>query len=263
MAVKGKFNTDARALDCRIETHDKYGSNDLNRWIFENLALSEGQNVLDLGSGTGKQSIPIAQVIGNGRVSSVDLSSEALDSLVERAVAEGVASKITPLNCSHDEIEERLGEEQFDRVVSSYSLYYTSDAERLIRAIWNKLKRGGLLFYCGPSMRNNSELKEFHYALVGREEAPAIGASLFMEGVGREKTIEIFDRTEVVTFENVLRFDSVDGLYNYWSSYNLYDESIDAKFRSAAKSFFEHNEVFETVKRVVGIKAYKDKEAIS
>jgi hypothetical protein len=84
-----------------------------------------------------------------------------------------------------------------------------------------------------------------------------MGASIFREGIGRDKTIEIFDKVDTTTFENILRFDSAQALYNYWSSYNLYDESIDAKFNTAAQKYFKTNKVFETVKRVLGIKAYK------
>ena len=258
MFVKGKYNTDAVALDKRIESHDKFGSKDLNQWIFKNMQLHNGLSVLDLGSGTGKQSIPIAKTVGEGgSVCSVDLSQEALDSLMEKAYFNGVNNRITTLCCSHDDVQLSLDDNQFDRVVSSYSLYYTNDAERMISSIWDKLKTGGILFYCGPSSQNNGELKEFHYSILGKESSPVMGASIFMEGIGRDKTIEIFDKVDTTTFENILRFDSAQALYNYWSSYNLYDESIDAKFNTAAQKYFKTNKVFETVKRVLGIKAYK------
>ena len=258
MFVTGKYNTDTAALDQRINSHDKFGSNDLNRWIFENLQLSNGLTVLDLGCGTGKQSIPIANTIGEkGIVYSLDLSQEALDALTEKACSHQVEGRIKVLCCGHDDLDRTFENNQFDRILSSYSLYYTSDAEHVIRSIWKKLKAGGILFYCGPSSKNNLELKKFHYSILGKKEAPIMGASIFMEGVGREKTIEVFDKVDTVSFENILRFDSAQALYSYWSSYNLYDKSIDSQFVYAAQEHFKNNNVFETVKRAIGIRACK------
>ena len=258
MFVTGKYNTDSAALDQRINSHDKFGSNDLNQWIFENLQLSNGLTVLDLGCGTGKQSIPIANTIGEkGILYSVDLSQKALDALTEKACSNQFESRIKTLCFSHDDLGRAFEDNQFDRILSSYSLYYTSDAEQVIRSIWKKLKAGGILFYCGPSSKNNLELKEFHYSILGKKEVPIVGASIFMEGVGRDKTIEVFDRVDTVTFENILRFDSAQALYTYWSSYNLYDKSIDSQFLYAAQEYFKNNNMFKTVKRVIGIKALK------
>jgi ubiquinone/menaquinone biosynthesis C-methylase UbiE len=258
MFVTGKYNTDAVALEQRIDSHDKFGSNDLNKWIFENLQLSKGLSILDLGCGTGKQSIPIAKTIGDkGIVHSIDLSKDALEILIKKAKLHQISNRIKALSCSHDDIGEALKDNQFDRVVSSYSIYYASNAENVISSIWNKLKVGGILFYCGPSSRNNLELKKFHYSILGKSEIPILGASTFMEGVGKDKTIEIFEEVDTTIFENVLRFDSAQELYNYWSSYNLYDKSIDSQFRIAADEYFKSNDIFETVKRVVGIRACK------
>jgi ubiquinone/menaquinone biosynthesis C-methylase UbiE len=259
MFVTGKYNTDADALDQRIESHDKFGSKDLNHWIFKNIKLSKGLSVLDLGCGTGKQSISIARTIGKGgSVFSVDLSQEALDLLMEKARSNRLDSRIKTICCDHDDIQSTLENDQFDRVISSYSIYYASDAEYIIRSIWNKLKSGGILFYCGPSLENNKELKDFHYSILGKNEERVAGASIFMEGVGKDKTIEIFDKVDIKTFENILRFDSAQALYDYWSSYNLYDKSIDTRFNTAAQEYFKSNKVFETVKRVIGVKAYKN-----
>ena len=52
-----------------------------------------------------------------------------------------------------------------------------------------------------------------------------------------------------------MQFDSADALYNYWSSYNLYDSRLDAAFKEAANKHFKKNDVFETIKRVIGVKA--------
>lgn len=78
-----------------------------------------------------------------------------------------------------------------------------------------------------------------------------------MEETGQRLAHEYFTRVEISTFQNSLKFDSAEALYRYWSSYNLYDERLDADFKAATTRHFQTHAVFETVKRVIGVKAFK------
>lgn len=254
----GKFDTDTKALRNRIIAHDKFGSNDLNKWIFENIDLSEGLSIIDLGCGTGKQTIPIAEVVGDtGHVFSIDLSQEALDVLSKEALKFGISERITTLCCSHDGIHHHLRGIKIDRLVSSYSLYYSKSPEKVLTTIWDMLKTGGIVFFCGPSKDNNRELKDFHYALKGLSVPLETGGAAFMERTGQDIIRQLSSRVEISSFENTLRFNSAQSLYKYWSSYNLYDESIDESFIKAAREHFQNHSFFETRKRVIGVKAIR------
>jgi ubiquinone/menaquinone biosynthesis C-methylase UbiE len=255
--IEGRFNTDTPALARRIQAHERFGARDLGTWVLEHAALAEGHAVLDLGCGTGKQSVPAAGLVGpTGRVASVDLSQEALDTLRRAADAAGVGDRVETFRCGLDEADAVLGERAFDRVLSCYALYYVQDARALFQALLRRLRPEGTLFFCGPARANNRELKEFHHRLHGGEPA-GIAAAEFMEGEGQALARELFARVEVSTFENPLRFDSPEALYGYWSSYNLYDPALDGAFRAAAEAHFAQAEVFETVKRVIGVRAFR------
>lgn len=256
--VKGQFNTDANALNNRIKAHDEFGKNDLNSWIFENINLQSGDNVLDIGCGTGKQSIPLAKAVGEtGSVTSVDLSKEALEILSEQAKSEGVDQVITTISTSHDNLTAHLKENSFDKIISSFSLYYSEDVEKVIQTIWNALKPGGILFFCGPSYENNFELKKFHYDLKNTPVPEKVGGAKFMEGIGQEVTKDVFNDVEICLFENPLSFSSSDAIYSYWKSYNLYDREIDTEFKEGMDQYFNDKDIFITKKRVIGVKATK------
>lgn len=258
MTKSGKFNTDSKALVNRIQAHNKFGTNDLNQWIFDNLSLKKDSQVLDLGCGTGKQTISIAEKIGQeGTITSVDLSDESLSKLREKASELGVSKQITTIKSSLDNIYQKIKGDYYDNVVSSYALYYCSNAEQMLTTIFNTLKPGGVVFFCGPSKHNNSEIKEFHYLLSGQSPKLGTFASEFMENTSPELVEKIFGNIEITKFSNPLKFDSPDSLYEYWSSYNLYEESLDSIFKEKAIKHFQENSFFETVKRVVGIKAVK------
>jgi ubiquinone/menaquinone biosynthesis C-methylase UbiE len=255
----GKFDTDISALRQRIECHEKYGSHDLNQWIFDHLELDQGLLILDLGCGTGKQTLPLAQIIGDtGHVFALDISEEALNALYESSKACGVERRITLLHCGLDDLPRHLNEPVFDRVQSCYSLYYAQYPRRVVRQVFRILKTGGVFFFCGPRKDNNLELKQFHYALRSKRVPDEEGtAPKFMEETGQQLAQEFFTKVEIFTFQNPLRFDSAEALYDYWSSYNLYDEKLAADFKVATDKHFETHSIFETVKRVIGVRAVK------
>ena len=75
---QSRLNTDVAALQQRIQAHEKYGSFDLNGWILDQLQLAKGLSILELGCGTGKQTLPLAQIIGEtGRILAVDIAQSA------------------------------------------------------------------------------------------------------------------------------------------------------------------------------------------
>ena len=123
--------------------------------------------------------------------------------------------------------------------------------------VHDALKDKGIFFFCGPSKRNNYELKQFIYSLSGEEIQWNSKPSILMEDIVMGQASKIFSTVEMFTFDNPLTFDSAESLYTYWSSHNMYDEKIDQNFKSAAAKYFQNNSVFQSIKRVIGIKAIK------
>ncbi len=252
----GAFDTDAAALRRRIQAHERYGSRDLNPWVLEHLELEHDQRVLELGCGTGKQTLPIAHAVGpNGRVLAIDVSGEALAELERQAVDMGVDGRMELSQSSFDDLAGAPWREEFDRAVSCYALYYAERPGPLLEAIHRSLRPGGMLFFCGPAGANNAELKEFCDRLRGGPEPDQDRAKVFMEKVGVQAARALFEDVELLEFENPLRFDSADALIEYWTSYNLYDPAIEDRFREAADRHFAGEPEFQTVKRVRGVRA--------
>ena len=255
VAETGKFNTNSTALITRIEAHERFGKNDLNNWIFQNLHIERGNSILDLGCGTGKQTIPAAGLCGeHGTVVAFDTSQESLATLKEMAKQLKIDHCIEPMCGDLDELEYYINGKSFDRVIGSFSVYYAKDPQKLFQSVHKHLNEGGIFFLCGPAKENNDELKKFHNKLLKQDAVKDSISSKFMEVTAKQLAKKIFSKVEYFTFENALQFDSAENLYNYWSSYNLYDERVDASFRRAAVLYFETNPVFVTIKRVIGIK---------
>ena len=75
----------ARASDLlakRIEMNRNYSSADFDGWLLDRPAAQPGEHVLDVGCGTGAQSIPLASRVGaSGSISALDISAASIATL--------------------------------------------------------------------------------------------------------------------------------------------------------------------------------------
>ena len=62
-------------LERRIAINHAYSSADFDGWLLDKLAIKPGEDILDVGCGSGAQTIPFAELTGpTGSVSSLDIS---------------------------------------------------------------------------------------------------------------------------------------------------------------------------------------------
>jgi len=254
----GQFDSDAAALKQRIQSNERYGSADLNSWIFAELDVHAGMSVLDLGCGTGKQALPLSRIVGeDGRVTAIDISDDALAELRRQAADAGVGERIDTHCIGLDDFAEMQVLPLFDRAVSSYSLYYARDPRAVLRKIHERLRPGGVMFVCGPARDNNAELIAFKAALNGQATPEPSTPAKLMEDDLPVWAGDLFGEVTSSRFENRVVFDSATAVHDYWSSHNLYDPGLDDDFLAAAANHFRSSPEFHNVKRAIGVRAVK------
>jgi protein-L-isoaspartate O-methyltransferase len=113
-------------LKKRIEINHAYSSTDFDGWLLERLAVKPGEHVLDVGCGTGAQSIPIAGLVGpSGSVSSLDISAASIASLQSKIPAgSGVQAVASDMADLARVIADTFTTKQYTLAHSSYALYY-------------------------------------------------------------------------------------------------------------------------------------------
>lgn len=234
------------------------GAADLNGWITRQLGIRAGENILDIGCGNGKRTLSLARAAGEtGYVLAIDRSFENLSTLSQQSLDAGLERRIRLLQINLDEFEGYLREDDFDRALASRALYHLKRPQAAFNAIHLALKPGGTLLFYGPTRRDHAELKRFHADLCG-EMSPTENRELsFIEGAGLQYVRDFFAQVEVARFEQPLRFETPDMLHACWRVSRLYDEALEQRFQQAAARHFAHHAVFETVQRVVGIRAIK------
>jgi SAM-dependent methyltransferase len=236
----------------------EYDPTDRTTWMMRQLEPRVGECILNLGCGSGKNAVVLAEAVGTpGYVLTVDRSYETLSALSQYSVDRGLENRIRFLHMHLDDLHGHLREEEFDRALGARELFSIRQPATVFQAIRQALKTGGIFFFYGPSRKDHAEFRLFYAALRGDalpQESKELG---FMEKIGLPYARDVFAQVEVSTFENPLCFASPEALYAYWSESSLYNEALDSDFRQAALRHFQSHETFETAQRLIGIKATK------
>ena len=98
--------------------------------------------ILDIGCGTGTQTLGLAGLAPSGAITAVDVHQPFLDTLAARVRAEGLGGRIRPLNASMDALP--FEEERFDLIWSEGAIFIVGFENGL--SLWKPfLKKGGFM----------------------------------------------------------------------------------------------------------------------
>lgn len=112
--------------------------------------LREGMIAIDLGCGMGYFSISMARMVGEtGKVISVDLQQQMLDTLMQRAKQTGVAGRITPLLCDENNIGNH---DEVDFALAFWMAHETPDERLFFTQVQTILKKTGTLLLAEPKL---------------------------------------------------------------------------------------------------------------
>lgn len=131
--------------------------------------IADGDEVLDIGCGTGKSTVDAARLSGTGSVLGVDLSGQMLDHARKRAAAEGLT------NVRFEQADAQVHpfeRDAFDVAISSFGTMFFADPVAAFTNIGSALRPGGKL-----AMLSWQELQRNEWILALRE-ALALGRAL-------------------------------------------------------------------------------------
>ena len=110
--------------------------------LIEHLNIADGQQHLDIASGTGEPGLSIARLSPTGRVVLTDLSAEMLDVAVRRAGEQGIANVEMEV-CSADDLP--FNDASFDSVTVRFGYMFFPDVGKATAEFARVLKPGGRL----------------------------------------------------------------------------------------------------------------------
>jgi ubiquinone/menaquinone biosynthesis C-methylase UbiE len=112
--------------------------------IIANLELKDGMNILDIGCGPGRVTIPIAKTLPNGHVFALDIQQTMLDKVRSKANNSGLKN-ISFLQGIIGKI--KLNDNEFDRILLIAVLGEIPNAEKelVLKQVFHYLKPNGVL----------------------------------------------------------------------------------------------------------------------
>lgn len=116
------------------------GSNECTKKAYSILKyLPEKPEILDLGCGTGMQTIELAHICGDCHITAVDIHQPYLDDLAKKAEEAGVGNRITTVQASMDKLP--FEDASFDVIWAEGSVFIVGFEEGL--TMWKRLLRPG------------------------------------------------------------------------------------------------------------------------
>jgi len=111
--------------------------------IIRHLRLQPGQQVADVGAGTGFFSVLMAQEVGDrGRVYAVDIARSFVEASVQRALAQGLKNVVGVVN---DPYSVQLPPASIDLVFISDTYHHFEYPQSTLHSIYSALRSGGEL----------------------------------------------------------------------------------------------------------------------
>ena len=248
--------TQAELLEQRIAENTAAQEIDLATWIFERVNVRPGDRVLELCCGTGGQTLPILERVGNdGKVVALDISKTALDTLASKA--EAYSDRLTCVEGNLENVAATLRDAlpvpmDFDWIFCAYGLYYSSDAQRTLREARSRLKPDGRIVVVGPFGPNNKQLFDLvRESGVAIAEPVVFSSEQFMLQTVLPWAARNFESVAVHSMVNPVRWNSAERVMNYWQNTTFYDAARRDDFKRLVHAHFAEQAVFLNEKWVM------------
>ena len=238
LSIVEKRAISSKKLQNRLNLNSKLGSKDLTKWLFDRYKIKKNDIILELGCGIGNHALKHSKIVGkNGLVLATDYSSESLKVLKKNLKKKNIIIKCISMDDIPGYLKNR--KIKFDKIISSYALYYAKNPIRVIRECSKFLKPKGKFLITAPCYPHT--LTKF---ALKQKTLPNI-AKKYIDF--SSKQLEVFlklnkCKTKIYNFKNTLKFRNLNDLLDFYRSTIFYNK----------KSEFSLNNFFTKGKKKIG-----------
>ncbi len=222
--------TSTASLDTRLDLNRRYQSVDFADWHMRRLDVGPGEKILDVGCGTGAQSLRFLHDIGpRGSVSALDISEQSVASLLAAGGGDprlqAVAADMATLDVV---IRDEFRQKQYTLAQSSYALYYSPEREAVLRTMAESIYDFGRVAVFTPAGPHGM----VEIAAKFGDVPTAVYDSLEF-GPTRLTPLfrQLFWDVRIDFFQSVMRVTSLADFMDFYRATTYYDERATAEAR--------------------------------
>lgn len=223
--------TGADYLDKRIEINKAYSSIDFDSWLLERLGVRPGEDVLDVGCGSGAQTVPIALRVGpTGSVSALDISADSVARVQSKTAGNTrVQAVVADMADLAPTIANVFRVKRYDLAQSTYALYYSKDRAHVLDVMRGALKPGGRCAVFTPNAPHGLVDLAARFTRIPAEigDCMVFGPQVLKPYFDRN-----FARVDVHHFHNDVTLPSADKLLEFYRQTTYYDPAAEAPMRA-------------------------------
>lgn len=242
------YKETATDLATRIAVHDLYGEKDIDDWILECAKIENGEKILDIGCGNGKQCFLFAGHFPNTKIIGIDISEELLNEAQVKAKEQGFKIKFFQWNMNRGM---PFDHNVFDLVTCCFTIYYADDLDWIIREIHRILKPKGRVFLSGPTPENKKQFYQLHKE-VSKAEIPYMPGRARFESEALTSVKRYFKNVNYLVFKNPLTFTEAEPFVQYYLSTISVDRQLwEKSFRNETHRIEIINLLRDKVKGII------------
>ncbi len=232
--VKDQYES-ANKLNDRIYLHHHYSTNKQGwmNWVFEQLSSLEGEQLLEIGGGTGA----LWETAGSNLPPSWQITfSDQSEAMVKKSCTHLNADSFVCLQLDGQKLP--FPDVSFDGVIANHMFYHLPDLPAALQEICRVLRPKGYLFATTVGKTHTSKLKSMISRFVPSYEAKESAPSFNLEN-GASKLSPYFAEVERRDYEDSLFITESEPLVRYAKS--LVTELPEATFREYVSSLMSQD----------------------
>lgn len=223
-------NVEKRAISStklkkRLEINNKLGTKDLTKWLFKRYKIKKGEIILELGCGIGKHVLNESKIVGKkGLIFATDYSKSSLNILKNKIKNSNIKAKCISMDHVSDFLKDK--KIKFDKIISSYALYYSKKPIKVIESLRPFLKKNGKFLITAPCYPHT--LTEF---AKENKSLPKI-AENYIDFSTKKLEVHLKKKrykSKIYNFRNILKFKKIDDLLNFYRSTIFYSLKSEKK----------------------------------